>query len=197
MPFVIGIVSERVWLCGLPPRMLWAAGDGRQNGRLFCCRRRGGDFCVMNLVVNSCVSFEPMGAILAERGQISVITIDYKDRRPLYQQLMERIEELAMRGLIQPDEQLPSVRSLAVELAINPNTIQRAYGELEKRGVVYSVPGRGSFLASGQDALRSLNREKYREELAEIAAKARRAGVTRGEFLADAAAVFDEGGSEE
>lgn len=125
-----------------------------------------------------------------------MITIDYKDRRPLYQQLMERIEELAMRGLIQPDEQLPSVRSLAVELAINPNTIQRAYGELEKLGVVYSVPGRGSFLASGQETLRAANREKYRGELAEIAAKAKRAGVTREEFLADAAQVFDEGGSE-
>ena len=63
-----------------------------------------------------------------------MITIDYKDRRPLYQQLMEKIEELALNGLIQADEQLPSVRSLAVELAINPNTIQRAYGELEKKG---------------------------------------------------------------
>lgn len=126
-----------------------------------------------------------------------MITIDYKDRRPLYQQLMERIEELALSGLIQPDEQLPSVRSLAVELAINPNTIQRAYGELEKKGVVYSVPGRGSFLASGQDRLRSLNREKSREEMRRIAERAKRAGVTRDEFLADAALVFDEGGSDE
>lgn len=126
-----------------------------------------------------------------------MITIDYKDRRPLYQQLMERIEELALSGLIQPDEQLPSVRSLAVELAINPNTIQRAYGELEKKGVVYSVPGCGSFLASGQDRLRSLNREKSREEMRRIAERAKRAGVTREEFLADAALVFDEGGSDE
>lgn len=149
-----------------------------------------------------CVSFDKpnigvISAIWAERRQISVITIDYKDRRPLYQQLMERIEELALSGLIQPDEQLPSVRSLAVELAINPNTIQRAYGELEKKGVVYSVPGRGSFLASGQDRLRSLNREKSREEMRRIAERAKRAGVTREEFLADAALVFDEGGSDE
>lgn len=151
--------------------------------------------------VYSCVSFDKprcdaMSAIFAERGKISVITIDYKDRRPLYQQLMERIEELALGGLIQPDEQLPSVRSLAVELAINPNTIQRAYGELEKKGIVYSVPGRGSFLASGQDTLRGINREKSREEMRKIAERAKRAGVTREEFLADAAAVYDEGGSD-
>lgn len=153
---------------------------------------------MLNVAVNSCMSFcEPILANLAERRQISVITIDYKDRRPLYQQLMERIEELALKGLIKPDEQLPSVRSLAVELAINPNTIQRAYGELEKKGVVYSVPGRGSFLASGQQALRDLNREKNREELCKIAERAKRAGVGRADFLVDAAMAYDEGGTEE
>lgn len=157
---------------------------------------------MLGVIVNSCASFcEPImkfsAAFLAERGQTSVITIDYKDRRPLYQQLMERIEELAMRGLIGPDEQLPSVRSLAVELAINPNTIQRAYSELEKKGVVYSVPGRGSFLASEQDTLLNLNRTKYREELLELAKKARRAGVLRDDFLSDAAEAWDKGGSEE
>lgn len=124
-----------------------------------------------------------------------MITIDYKDRRPLYQQLMERIEEMALNGLIAADEQLPSVRSLAVELAINPNTIQRAYGELEKKGVVYSVPGRGSFLASGQETLRTLSREKNRQDLRKLADKARLSGLTRAEFLDDAAQAFDEGGS--
>ena len=102
-----------------------------------------------------------------------MITIDYKDRRPLYQQLMEKIEELALNGLIQADEQLPSVRSLAVELAINPNTIQRAYGELEKKGIVYSVPGRGSFLAASQEALLSQSREVILRELAQLIDRAK------------------------
>ena len=82
-----------------------------------------------------------------------MITIDYKDRRPLYQQIMEKIEELAVMGLIKPDEQLPSVRSLASDLAINPNTIQRAYAELEKKGLTYTVPGKGSFLAKSQNSI--------------------------------------------
>lgn len=82
-----------------------------------------------------------------------MITIDYKDRRPLYQQIMDKIEELAVMGLITADEQLPSVRSLATELAINPNTIQRAYAELEKKGITYSVPGKGSFLAKSQNSI--------------------------------------------
>lgn len=82
-----------------------------------------------------------------------MITIDYKDRRPLYQQIMDKIQELAVMGLIKADEQLPSVRSLATELAINPNTIQRAYAELEKKGITYSVPGKGSFLAKSQHSI--------------------------------------------
>lgn len=92
-----------------------------------------------------------------------MITIDYKDRRPLYQQIMDKIEELAVMGLITADEQLPSVRSLAMELAINPNTIQRAYAELEKKGITYSVPGKGSFLAKSQNSIV----EDHTAELAE------------------------------
>lgn len=122
-----------------------------------------------------------------------MITIDYKDRRPLYQQLMEKIEELALNGLIQADEQLPSVRSLAVELAINPNTIQRAYGELEKKGIVYSVPGRGSFLAASQEALLSQSREVILRELAQLIDRAKSCGLSREVFLAEVTKFYNEG----
>ena len=122
-----------------------------------------------------------------------MITIDYKDRRPLYQQLMEKIEDLALNGLIKADEQLPSVRSLAVELAINPNTIQRAYGELEKKGIVYSVPGRGSFLAASQEALLSQSREVVLRELAQLIDRAKGCGLSREAFLAEAAKFYNEG----
>lgn len=122
-----------------------------------------------------------------------MITIDYKDRRPLYQQLMEKIEDLALNGLIKADEQLPSVRSLAVELAINPNTIQRAYGELEKKGIVYSVPGRGSFLAASQEALLSQSREVILRELAQLIERAKGCGLSRELFLAEAAKFYNEG----
>lgn len=122
-----------------------------------------------------------------------MITIDYKDRRPIYQQLMARIEELAIGGLLQPDEQLPSVRGLAVELAINPNTIQRAYGELEKKGVVYSVPGRGSFLAASQAALLSKSQESNLLELAKLVEKLKACGVGRERLLTEINRLYDEG----
>ncbi len=77
-----------------------------------------------------------------------MIFIDYKDRRPLYEQVVSKIEELVRIGALTKDEKMPSVRQLASDLAINPNTIQKAYQELERRGIIYSVKGRGNFVSS-------------------------------------------------
>ena len=78
-----------------------------------------------------------------------MISLDYRDGRPLYQQVQDSLRRMMLTGLLPPDEKLPSVRSLATQLAINPNTIQRAYSELETEGYIYSVAGKGSFAASG------------------------------------------------
>ena len=78
-----------------------------------------------------------------------MIVLDYRDNRPLYQQVKDSLRRMMLTGLLEPDEKLPSVRSLATQLAINPNTIQRAYAELETEGYIYSVAGRGSFVSTG------------------------------------------------
>ena len=78
-----------------------------------------------------------------------MIVLDYRDSRPLYQQVKDSLRRMMLTGLLEPDEKLPSVRSLATQLAINPNTIQRAYAELEAEGYIYSVSGKGSFAAAG------------------------------------------------
>ena len=88
-----------------------------------------------------------------------MIELDYRDRRPLYEQIIERFQDLMYQEVLKENEKLPSVRSLAMELSINPNTIQRAYTELERQGFIYSVKGKGSFVAdSGR-----LRRERLRE----------------------------------
>ena len=76
-----------------------------------------------------------------------MITLDYRDRRPLYEQVIERFQYLMFKGVLVQDEKMPSVRSLATDLSINPNTIQRAYAELERQGFIYSIKGKGSFVA--------------------------------------------------
>lgn len=94
-----------------------------------------------------------------------LISIDFTSRKPIYEQLKESILRLAMLGVVEPNEQLPSVRTLAKQLAINPNTVQKAYQELERDGVVYSAPGRGSFVCEGvttNNSLQSGAKEKLR-----------------------------------
>ena len=108
-----------------------------------------------------------------------MITIDYKDRRPIYEQIGSSIEDLAVRGVLEPDSQLPSVRQLAVELSINPNTIQRAYSQLEKTGVIYSVKGKGNFVAADPKRLREEKMEQILQEMEKLLRQALALGVGR------------------
>ena len=76
-----------------------------------------------------------------------MLHLDYRDSRPIYEQVQSGLRKLMMAGVLQEGEKLPSVRTLAAQLAINPNTIQRAYESLEREGYVYSLAGKGSFVA--------------------------------------------------
>lgn len=107
-----------------------------------------------------------------------MIILDYTDRRPIYEQIVERFQSLVLCGVLEKDAPLPSVRSLAMELSINPNTIQRAYTELERRGVIYAVKGKGNFVAD-MGALLSLREREVKEEVQVLVRKAKEAGMTR------------------
>ena len=88
-----------------------------------------------------------------------MIILDYRDRRPIYEQVISRFQELMLTGALEKDSQLPSVRSLAMELAINPNTIAKAFRELEQEGYIYTITGRGSFAADRKDISAGRNDE--------------------------------------
>ena len=105
-----------------------------------------------------------------------MILIDYSERRPIYEQVAEKIAELIIRGVLPPESQLPSLRSLAMDLSINPNTIQRAYQELERRGYTYSVPRKGSFVSQRTEYLEE-QRENILEEQRGLAERAMRLGM--------------------
>ena len=77
-----------------------------------------------------------------------MLNLDFRDARPIYEQVKDGLRRMMVTGVIREGEKLPSVRAMASTLAINPNTIQRAYESLESEGYVYSVPGKGSFAAS-------------------------------------------------
>ena len=76
-----------------------------------------------------------------------MLTLNYRDSRPIYEQIKDGLRRMIVTGAMKQDEKLPSVRSLATQLSINPNTIQRAYNELEAEGYIYSVAGKGSFVS--------------------------------------------------
>ena len=120
-----------------------------------------------------------------------MITVDMRDRKPIYEQLIENIRSQAVQGYLKPDEHLPSVRQLAAELAINPNTIQKAYAELERQGVIYSLPGRGNFISPdiGAVAKQELGRQMHLLE-AQLQ-QTKNAGAAKEDILALLDAVFD------
>ena len=86
-----------------------------------------------------------------ERGDV-VIKLDYKNDKPLHEQITHGIKELIISGVLKKDDQLPSVRDLSVELTVNPNTVQRAYKTLEADGIIYSIRGKGNFVSEIPDA---------------------------------------------
>ena len=116
-----------------------------------------------------------------------MIAVDLSSRVPIYRQIVERVTELVLLGVWPDGTQLPSVRSLALELGTNPNTIQKAYQELESRGIIRSAAGRGSFVA-GREAAQGILRAQAESSLREAAQKAVLAGLTREE----AARLIDE-----
>ncbi|MCM1385831.1 MAG: GntR family transcriptional regulator [Bacillus sp. (in: Bacteria)] len=112
-----------------------------------------------------------------------MIIIDYKDTRPIYEQVCEKFKVLILKGALSPDEQMPSVRNLAMELSINPNTIQKAYAQLERDGFIYTVKGRGNFV-SGSAQLLAERRQACMEKLLAQVEEALEYGITREEILA-------------
>lgn len=106
----------------------------------------------------------------------------YNDKRPIYEQIVDYFKEMILKGVYTTDVQLPSVRSLAVENSINPNTIQKAYAELERQNFIYSVKGKGSFVAP-VERLIDYRRKEMWEELRKLIKDASMLGVSREELL--------------
>lgn len=90
-----------------------------------------------------------------------MFSINYRDPRPIYEQVKDSLRRAIITGVMIPDDKIPSVRDLAGQLAINPNTIQKAYRELEAEGYIYSVPGKGSFVGECREALDTRKKELF------------------------------------
>ena len=120
-----------------------------------------------------------------------MVTINYKDGRPFYEQVKEELRRLVVSGVLRPGDKLPSVRELAGQLAINPNTIQRAYRELETEGYIVAVPGKGSFAAEREDE-NDRRRAELLARLSETVKELRWLGMTAEEITAEIGGIRNE-----
>ena len=115
-----------------------------------------------------------------------MIHLDLHDPRPMYEQVVDQMEMLAVRGVLEADSKLPSVRQMAMELSLNPNTVQKAYSELLSRGVIYSVRGKGNFVSSDCSRIRQEKLGEIRSAIGRLLEQARELGATtqqRNELL--------------
>lgn len=122
-----------------------------------------------------------------------MIGIDLQNRRPIYEQVVERFETLIVNGVLEPDSQMPSVRSLAMELSINPNTIQKAYSVLEQEGYIYPVKGRGNFV-SGNQGLKMKKQESVFAALKDLVEKGLELDIGCETFVERVRKCYQEGG---
>lgn len=109
--------------------------------------------------------------------------IDIMSRVPVYEQIIEQMEKFILTGILSAKEQVPSVRSLSVELSVNPNTIQKAYSDLDRRGIIYSVPGRGCFVSENAKELLSGAKRSQLSELEQTMYELVLAGITKKEII--------------
>ena len=126
-----------------------------------------------------------------------MISLNYRDARPIYEQIKDGLRHLVVTGAVEPGEKLPSVRALAATLAINPNTIQRAYNDLESEGYLVTQPGKGSF-AAGHTQCDPKRRENLLQSFDEAVTELQGLGLTAEELagrLRTAAARQTTGGA--
>ena len=109
----------------------------------------------------------------------SSITVDLRSRTPIYEQIINNVKELALAGILKSDEQIPSIRQLTQQLGINPNTIQKAYAELERQGVIYTLAGRGAFVSDDTERLAEAKRGEILKAVEISAAEAKKYFISK------------------
>ena len=121
-----------------------------------------------------------------------MIKIDLQSRTPIYEQLQEQILRLSLLGVLDQNEQLPSVRALAREIGVNPNTVAKAYGELENEKIIYSVSGKGSFITDDIFSVQSVKQEVL-ADFQRLVEKAKQFGIPQAELYRVIDSLYTEG----
>lgn len=118
--------------------------------------------------------------------------IDVMSRTPVYEQLVDQVEKFILTGILSEGDKIPSVRSLSMELSVNPNTIQKAFSELDRRGLINSVPGKGCFVSEKAKKALQVSRRGNLEVLSDQVRELALAGISKEEIISCVEKVFGE-----
>lgn len=119
-----------------------------------------------------------------------MFVIDVISRMPVYEQIIKQVEEKVMIGAMKAGDRMPSVRQISINLSINPNTVQKAYTELDRRGIIITVPGKGSFISENASQILGESSRSKLEELSKLIKELAYAGVTKEEIVQIVEDVF-------
>lgn len=108
-----------------------------------------------------------------------MLHLDFGDHRPLYEQIKEKLKQLIISGILRENEKIPSVRELAVSLTINPNTIQKAYKDLESEGYIYSLKAKGSFVSPQKVTSQAIDTASLTDNLKQTIAELKFLGTSK------------------
>lgn len=106
-------------------------------------------------------------------------SIDSQSRQAVYEQIIEQTERFILTDILTAEQPMPSVRSLSVELSVNPNTIQKAYTELDRRGLIYAVPGKGSFVSAAAKQITAQKKQQRLVDIEDAASECIMAGIDK------------------
>ncbi len=112
-----------------------------------------------------------------------MINLDYSSRTPIYEQIVSEIERYVALGILKSKDQIPSIREMASNLGINPNTVKKAYSILENKGVITSLSTKGTFISNNIDNVKDSKIEEGIKEIKNIISSLEKLGITKEEIL--------------
>ena len=117
-------------------------------------------------------------------GETNLIKIDSRNSRPIYEQIIDAIKENILKGILRPGDKLPSVREMSSMITANPNTVSRAYMELERQGVTETLRGKGTFVSSNyKPKVEEESMEKLKDDIKKIIVEAYYMGIEKEDMI--------------
>ena len=124
-----------------------------------------------------------------------MLKVDKQSRTPIYEQIINQYKQRIISGMLSPDDTIPSVRALSLSLSINPNTVQKAYNEMERSGISYSVPGVGRFVSADSKKIILTEADSTLSSFCETVSELKALGISKSQIDEKINNIYSYGGN--